>query len=71
MQNANSQSLGLRIAGALFGLIAVAHLFRLVMHQDIILAGYRFPLWSSVIAFLFFAGLAVWLFELARSKHNQ
>jgi integral membrane sensor domain MASE1 len=71
MQHANSQNLGLRVAGVLFSLIAIGHLIRLLMHPVVMVGSYHFPMWSSVVSLVFFACLAVWMFVLARPKHYQ
>ena len=57
----------LQITGALFGLIAVAHLLRLFRHWPIDLAGYAVPLWASWLGLVLAGGLSVWAVRLVRA----
>ena len=66
----NSQITGLRVASVVFGLMAIAQLARLLIRPEIVVAGYRMPLWPSVLAVIFLGGLSIWLWKLAR-KRNQ
>ena len=61
-----SQILGLKTAGTLFGFMAVAQLMRLVIQPEILVEGYRIPLWPSAIAVVVLGGLSVWMWKLAR-----
>ena len=54
----------LQISGALFGLIALAHLLRVVRHWPIDLAGHMVPLGASWLGLLLAAGLSIWAFRL-------
>lgn len=63
----NSQILGLRVASIIFGLISLAQLLRLVIQPEVIVAGRQMPLWPSVLAFLIFGGLSIWLWNLSRT----
>ena len=56
----------LQISGALFGLIALAHLLRVVRHWPIDLAGHMVPLGASWLGLLLAAGLSIWAFRLVR-----
>ena len=62
----NSRILGLRIAGALFALICLGHLLRLVGRVEVTIAGYTVPMWLSLVAAVFSAGLAAWMWILSR-----
>jgi len=64
----NSQILGLRVASAVFGLMSIAQLVRLVIRPEVIVAGYRMPLWPSALAFLLLAGLSIWMCKLVRAQ---
>jgi hypothetical protein len=64
----NSQILGLRVASIVFGLMSLAQLLRLVIQPDVLVAGYRMPLWPSALALLALGGLAVWLWMLSRLR---
>jgi hypothetical protein len=63
----NSQILGLRVAGTMFGLMALAQLLRLVMRPEVLVAGHPMPLWPSVLAFVILGGLSLWMWKLART----
>jgi hypothetical protein len=56
----------LQISGALFGLIALAHLLRLFRHWPIDLAGHVVPLWASWLGLLLAGGLSIWALRLMR-----
>jgi hypothetical protein len=62
----NSQILGLRLAGAVFGLMALAQLARLQIRPEVLVAGHSMPLWPSVLAFVVLGGLSFWIWKLAR-----
>ena len=57
----------LQISGALFGVIAVAHLVRLFRHWPIDLAGYMVPTWVSWLGFVLAGGLSIWALRLLRA----
>jgi hypothetical protein len=63
----NSQMTGLRVASIVFGLMALAQLVRLAIRPEVLVAGYRMPLWPSVLAFIVLGGLSLWLWQLART----
>jgi hypothetical protein len=50
------QVLGLRVAGSLFGIMALIHVGRLVIRPDILVAGHAVPLWPSVVALVVLGG---------------
>ena len=62
----NSQILGLRVAGTLFGLMALGQLVRLVIQPEILVAGHQMPLWPSALAFVILGALALWMWKLSR-----
>jgi hypothetical protein len=64
----SSQATGLKVASAIFGLMSLAQLARVVIQPDVVVAGIPLPLWPSVLAFLILGGLSVWLWSLARSR---
>jgi hypothetical protein len=63
----NSQILGLRVASIIFGLISLAQLLRLVIQPEVLVAGYQMPFWPSVIAFVIFGALSIWLWTISRT----
>ena len=56
----------LQITGALFGIIALAHLHRIFRHWPIDVAGHMVPLWVSWLGLLVAGGLSVWALRLLR-----
>jgi hypothetical protein len=52
-----------RIGAVVFGIVAIAHLLRVIFHLPVIIGGYSVPMWMSVIAFLISGLLAVMLFR--------
>lgn len=64
----NSQLVGLRVAGAIFGLISLGHLLRLVTGAEVLLAGYQVPLWLSAFGLVIAGGLSLWLWKLSYSS---
>ncbi len=61
----NSQILGLRVSGTIFGLVALAQLVRLVAQLGISIAGFQVPLWLSVIGFVLAGALSYWMWRLS------
>lgn len=61
----NPQILGLRVAGAIFGVMSLLQLTRLLFRWKIVVAGVHLPLWPSVFACLILACLSVWLWRLS------
>jgi hypothetical protein len=54
----------LQISSALFGLIALGHLLRLLRHWPAEIAGQSVPTWGSVVALVLTAALSVWAVRL-------
>lgn len=65
MNSLNSPQLGLRVAGTLFGLAALAHLSRLVLHFSVELCGYAVPLWANLVGLVLMGLLGAWLWKLS------
>ena len=63
----NSHILGLRVAGTLFGLMALAQLLRLLIRPEVLVAGYKMPLWPSALAVVVLGGMSLWMWKLART----
>jgi len=62
----NSQTIGLRVASVVFGLISAAQLARLIIRPQVLVEGYLIPLWPSALAFVILGGLSLWLWKLGR-----
>lgn len=56
----------LMISATVFGLIALLHIVRLLLHWPAQVGGWIVPLWVSWIAVLAPGALSVWAFRLAR-----
>jgi hypothetical protein len=63
----NSHILGLRVAGTLFGLMALAQMLRLLIRPEVLVTGYKMPLWPSAIAVVVMGGMSLWMWKLART----
>ena len=57
----------LQISGAIFGIIAVTHLLRLLQHWPIDLAGHIVPLWASWLGLVLAGALSIWALRLMRA----
>jgi hypothetical protein len=64
----NSQILGLRVAGVVFGLMCLVQLFRLVMRFEVLIAGHQMPLWLNGVAAVILGGLSLWMLKLSRAE---
>jgi hypothetical protein len=54
-----SRVVGLRVAGIMFGLIAVAQVVRLLLRADVLVNGHHLPLWPSALAAVILGGLCL------------
>jgi hypothetical protein len=54
------------LAAALFGLIALAHLYRLVRGFEVVVGGTVIPQWLSIVGLVIGAGMALMLWREAR-----
>ena len=61
----NSPVIGLRVAGAIFGLACLGQLLRLLMQLEIVVAGHHVPLWLSAVAVVLAGALCFWLLKLS------
>lgn len=52
-----------KIVGAVFLIMALAHLLRLFFRTEIIVGGWAVPLWFSVVAFIVTLLLAIWILK--------
>ncbi len=66
-----SQIVGLRVAGVLFGLMALLQLLHLIFQPLIVINGHTMPLWPSVVAFLILGRLCVYFLKLARARYPR
>jgi hypothetical protein len=61
----NSPKVGLRIASAIFGLVGLVHLIRVLTDTEVRVGTYQVALWPSVIAVVVTAILCGWMWRLA------
>jgi hypothetical protein len=66
MVETSKKNLGLRVAGAVFGVVAALHLWRAVVGAEAQIASLVIPAWLSWVAFVVAAMLSMWLFMLAK-----
>ncbi|MDE3246479.1 MAG: hypothetical protein KGN80_10345 [Acidobacteriota bacterium] len=56
------------IATVFLGIVALAHLFRVVFRLNIQVGSFSVPPWMSLVAFLFCGVLAILLFKESKGK---
>ena len=61
----NSQTVGLRVAAVMFGLVALVQLVRLVLRFEVLVNGHAMPFWPNALAFVIATGLSVWMWRLS------
>ena len=61
------QRKALLTAAAVFDLVAMLHLARLIFKVNVVLGTYSVPLWVSVLGFIIPQILAIWMFRAARN----
>jgi membrane protein implicated in regulation of membrane protease activity len=66
----NSVTLGLRVAGTIFGLMCLAHLGRIALQIQLEIAGYDVPLWLNGVGLLITAFLCAWLWRLSLAARS-
>ena len=59
------------MASIVFGVLSLAHLTRLIIHPDVLVADHLMPLWPSALAFVILGALSLWLWNLARPSPDQ
>jgi hypothetical protein len=64
----NSPTTGLRVASVLFGIFAIAHLFRLITHAQVTVATHSIPMGVSWIALIIAAILCIWFWRLSNLR---
>lgn len=56
----------LYVAGIIFGLVALIHLYRIFNHFNIIIGTVEVPVWINFIGVIVAGGLSIWMFTSAR-----
>ena len=68
----NTPSLGLRIAGTIFGIVAAGHAARLATRVPIVVGNWEVPFWLNWVGLVVAGGLCLWLWRLSfASSANQ
>lgn len=66
----NSKNFGLRIAGSIFGIVAVLHLLRIVSGIQVLVGDFSVPVWLNWMG-LFGGGiLCIWFWRLSGGSGN-
>jgi hypothetical protein len=63
----NSQVLGLRVAGTVFGLLFFGPLLRLATGTEIVIGGHPMPYWPSALGCVVLGGLSLWMWRLSKT----
>ena len=66
MAKNGKKDFGLKVAGVIFGLIALLHLVRVLMRIEAVFAGTVIPLWVSTAGFVVAGALSLWFLLLAK-----
>lgn len=66
----NSQITGLRVAGVIFGLVALAQLLRLLTQAEVLVANHALPLWPSAVALVVAGAMSFWMWRLSYGSGN-
>ena len=59
------KNIALKVAGAIFLLMALLHLLRIIFSIEVVVAGFTAPIWLSIFGFIFALALALWMFKMA------
>ncbi|MCX5692157.1 MAG: hypothetical protein NTX47_00485 [Candidatus Omnitrophica bacterium] len=60
------KNIALKVTGAIFLLVALLHLLRVIFSIEVIVAGFTAPIWLSIFGFIFALALALWMFKEAK-----
>ncbi len=63
----NSQIIGLRVAGTVFGIMCIGQLLRLLTRAEILIAEHPLPLWVSAVAVVITGVLSLWMWKVSCS----
>ena len=65
----NSQSLGLRVASIILGLMSLVHIWRLLFsHFTVQIGSHQLPIWGSGVAAVVIGGLSIWMWRLSSGR---
>lgn len=55
----------LLVAGTVFGLVALAHLYRIFDHFNIVVGTTEVPTWANIVGVIVAGALSYWMFSSA------
>jgi len=58
----------LKVAGTIFLVVSIAHLLRIFMKFEVVMAGCVVPMWFSVLGFIFPLLLSLWMFRISSDR---
>lgn len=60
------------VAGLIFFLAALLHLYRLIDHFNIVVGTHEVPFWANIVGFIVFGLLSLWMFfSICECKRKQ
>jgi hypothetical protein len=65
-----SKDLALRIAGAIFGIVAVLHLLRLITGVTVMIGDWTLPMWVNMLGLIGAAVLCFWLLFMSGKQEE-
>lgn len=65
----SSHDVALKLAGTIFGILCVAHVWRVFIGLRVVVGNYAVPLSLSVIAAVVSGALSLWMWRLATRRH--
>lgn len=61
----NSQSTALRVAAAIFAVVALIQLTRLITQFEVTIGGHFIPYWANAVALVVAGTLSAWMWRLS------
>ena len=58
----------LKVSGVIFFVVAVAHLLRVILKVEVIIAGYVIPMWWSIFGFIIPLLLSLGMFKSLKAS---
>jgi hypothetical protein len=66
-----TKDLALRVAGSIFGIVALTHLLRILTGASVVISGWSLPIWVNYMGFMATAYLCWWLWWLSTNKNSD
>ena len=64
----NLKIIGLRIAGTIFGVVALFHVLRLITKVPVVIGCWSMPLWVNYLGFIATAFLCIFLWKISNKR---